>query len=101
MSYSLRYDRRLMQQLESLPGDLRAVARRLIRAMGNDPRPAQAKELDDHPTYFRIWLPRNYRLVYQVLDDEQAVDLLYLGQKTPDLYQRLGLGRGAGDDPHG
>jgi hypothetical protein len=34
-----------------------------------------------------------YRLVWQVLDEEFIVDLLYVGPKLPDLYERLGLGR--------
>lgn len=93
MSYSLRFDRRFMRQLEEMPGDLRPVARRLVRSLAENPRPGQAKELDDHPGYFRVWLPRNHRLVYQIIDDEQVVDLLYLGLKTPDLYGKLGLGR--------
>lgn len=92
MSYQLRFDRQFMQRLEALPGDLRPVARRLIRSLADNPRPGQTKELDHHPGYFRIWLPRNHRLVYRIIDDEQVVDLLYLGPKTPDLYRQLGLG---------
>jgi len=41
----------------------------------------------------RLWLPRNYRLVWLILEDEQVIDLLYVGPKLPDLYERLGLGR--------
>lgn len=93
MSYRLRFDRMFMRRLESLPGDLRSIARRQIRALADTPRPTQAKELDDHPGYFRLWLPRNHRLVYQLLDEEQVVDLLYIGPKTPDLYAQLGFGR--------
>jgi hypothetical protein len=48
---------------------------------------------DEHPGYYRLWLPREHRLVWQVLDEEEIVDLLYVGPKSPDLYQRLGLER--------
>jgi hypothetical protein len=57
------------------------------------PRPTRAKELDEQPGYYRLWLPREHRLVWQVLDEEEIVDLLYVGPKSPDLYQRLGLER--------
>ena len=30
---------------------------------------------------------------YGQCENEQVVDLLYVGLKTPDLYERLGLGR--------
>ena len=93
MAYRLRYDRRLLRQLEDLPGDVRSMARRQISSLAKEPIPSGAKELDGHLTYYRIWLPRNHRLVYQVIDDEQVVDILYLGPKPPDLYEQLGLGR--------
>ncbi len=93
MVYHLRYDRRFMRQLESLPGDVRSVARQQIQALTGNPHPPRAKELDDHPGYLHLWLPRDYRLVWQALEDERVIDLLYVGPKLPDLYDRLGLGR--------
>ena len=93
MVYRLRYDRRFMRQLESLPGDVRSMARQQVKALTSNPRPSRAKELDEHPGYFRLWLPRDYRLVWQILEDETVVDLLYVGPKLPDLYEQLGLGR--------
>ena len=69
------------------------MARQIIAQLAENPYSSRAKELDDHPGYFRLWLPRDYRLVWNVLEDEQIVDLLYIGPKTPELYERLGLGR--------
>jgi mRNA-degrading endonuclease RelE of RelBE toxin-antitoxin system len=94
MGYHLRYDRRFMRLLEALPGDVRSMARQRVRSLANEPYPTGAKELDEHPGYYRLWLPHGCRLVYQVVDDEQIVDLLYVGPKSPDLYEKLGLGRG-------
>jgi mRNA-degrading endonuclease RelE of RelBE toxin-antitoxin system len=93
MPYRLRYDRRFMHQLGSLPGSVRNVARRQIRSLVDEPRQAQAKELDCHPSHYRLWIQRDYRLVYQVDDEAQVVDLLFIGPKSPDLYERLGLER--------
>ncbi len=86
MAYCLRYDRRFMHELQALPGDIRSVARQRVKALTEDPRPTRAKELNDHPGYYRLWLPRECRLVYRVIDAEQIVDLLYVGPKSPDLY---------------
>jgi mRNA-degrading endonuclease RelE of RelBE toxin-antitoxin system len=93
MTYRVRYDKRFMRQLEALPGDVRAVARRLVHSLTDNPRPSRAKELEGHSNHYRIWLPRDCRLVYGVLDEENLVDLLYVGPKHPDLYEKLGLGR--------
>lgn len=40
-----------------------------------------------------MWLLRNHRLIWQVLEEEQVVDLIYVGPKPPDLYEQLGLGK--------
>ncbi|NJN96330.1 MAG: hypothetical protein HC875_20545 [Anaerolineales bacterium] len=93
MSYRLRFDRRFMNHLEALPGDVRSMAWQQIKALADNPRPARAKELDEHPGYYRLWLPRDHRLVWQIIENEEVVDLLYIGPKLPDLYERLGLGR--------
>jgi mRNA-degrading endonuclease RelE of RelBE toxin-antitoxin system len=93
MGYRLRYDRRFMRLLEALPGDVRSVARRRVKALAHDPYPSGVKELDEHPGYYRLWLPRGCRLVYEVIEAERIIDLLYVGPKSPDLYEKLGLGR--------
>ena len=93
MAYRLRYDRYFWQRFDSLPGDVRGLARELIRQLTDDPHPPQAKELDEHPGFYRLWLPRQHRLVWKVLEAEGIVDLLYIGPKSQELYDRLGLGR--------
>lgn len=93
MTYRLCYDRLVRGQLRALPGDVRSVALKQLDALLRESRPPQAKELDDYPSHYRIWLPRNHRLVYQVLEDEQVIDLLYVGPKVSGFYAKLGLGR--------
>jgi mRNA-degrading endonuclease RelE of RelBE toxin-antitoxin system len=91
--YRLRFDRAILRQLDALPPDVRAVARRRVAQLAERPRPPDATELAAHPTYYRVWLPRGHRLVYRVMEDEEIVLLLYLGPKKPGLYEQLGLGR--------
>jgi mRNA-degrading endonuclease RelE of RelBE toxin-antitoxin system len=91
--YRLRFDRSFRQQLDTLPGDIRAIARRRISRLTVQPIPPEAVDLAGHPSYFRMWLPRGHRLVYRIVADDGVVVLLYLGPKTPDLYDRAGLGR--------
>jgi mRNA-degrading endonuclease RelE of RelBE toxin-antitoxin system len=93
VSYQLRYNRQFMQQLHRLPADIRSIAQRTVSLLAREQYPPRAKELTNHPSYYRLWLPRNHRLVYQIIVDEQVVHLLYVGPKLPDLYEQLGLGR--------
>jgi len=93
MKYRLGKSRRFLKQLKALPADIRVSVLKTIDEILETPRLRGAKELDDNPNCYRIWLQRNYRLVWQIFEDEGVVDILYLGPKTDDLYERLGLGR--------
>ena len=93
MAYRITFSREIRRQIESLPGHIKALAKQEIASLGDNPRPLQCKELTGHPTYFRLWLGRDYRLVWHVADDEQMIEIAYVGSKTPDLYGRLGLAR--------
>ena len=93
MPYRITYSKAIRQQLASLPGHIKAMARQRIAALSDDPRPPRSKELAGHPGYYRLWIGPDYRLVWYVMDDEQIVEVEYVGPKPPDLYERLGLGR--------
>ena len=93
MAYRITFSREIRRQIESLPGHIKALAKQEIASLGDNPRPPQSKELTGHPAYFRLWLGRDYRLVWRVSDDEQMIEIEYVGSKTPDLYARLGLAR--------
>lgn len=93
MAYRLRFDQQFRRNLDALPSDIRPIARQAVAQLVMNPYSSRAKELGDHPGHYRMWLPRDHRLVWNVLEDEQIVDLLYVGPKSQDLYDRLGLGR--------
>lgn len=93
MAYRIAFSKEVRRQIGALPGHIKALAKREIAGLSDNPRPPHGKELTGHPNYFRLWLGREYRLVWHVLDDEQMVEIEYVGHKSPDLYERLGLGR--------
>ena len=93
MSYDVRFSKQIQRQIGRLPGNVRSLARRRILDLRTQPRPTDAKELEGHPSFFRIWLDVDFRLVWQVDDDLRLVDIFYVGPKSDDLYAELGLGR--------
>jgi mRNA-degrading endonuclease RelE of RelBE toxin-antitoxin system len=93
MAYRIAFSREVRRQIEGLPGHIKTLAKQEIASLSEDPRPPQSKELTGHPAYFRLWLGRDYRLVWHVLDDARMVELEYVGHKTSDLYDHLGLAR--------
>jgi mRNA-degrading endonuclease RelE of RelBE toxin-antitoxin system len=93
MSYQVRLSKAVRRRLNDLPGNIRNIARQRIIALAEQPRPHDAKELEGHSGYYRVWLGANYRLAWQIIEAAEMVDILYVGLKLPDLYRGLGLPR--------
>ncbi len=93
MSYKIIFTRAIRRQIAKLPGHIKAIAKRRIAGLSDEPRPPRSKELEGRPGYYRLWLGTRYRLVWHVLDEEQMVEIEYVGPKSPDLYDWLGLSR--------
>ena len=83
----------IKKQLQNLPGNIKAVARQQIAALVADPRPPRSKELDGHSGHFRLHIATKYRLVWLILEEDQIIEIEYVGPKSPDLYETLGLTR--------
>lgn len=93
MAYEIVFDKAIRNQIRRLPGYVKAIAKQRIAMLSDDPRPPKSRELTGHPDYYRMWLDANYRLVWHVFDDEGVLEIEYVGPKTPELYEYLGLGR--------
>lgn len=93
MSYSVRFSKQVQREIARLPGHVRNQAKQRILELRSLPRPSDAKELDGHPGFYRVWLDDDFRLVWHVADDVRIVDIYYVGPKSDDLYRRLGLQR--------
>ena len=91
MQYGVRLSRQTQRQIARLPGNVRNQVKRRILALRTQPRPTDAKELIGHPDFYRVWLDSDFRLVWQVDDDAQLVDIFYVGPKSDEMYERLGL----------
>ncbi len=93
MAYRIAFSPAVRRQIGNLPGHINAIAKQEIANLSDDPRPTRSKELAGHPTYYRMWLGADYRLVWHVVEDERLVEIEYVGFKVPALYEELGLGR--------
>ena len=72
MSYRLDVTRDARGEIKALPGYVRAQARKLIQALGFDPRPPRAKELRGKPNVYRIWLAGRWRIAYAIHDEDRS-----------------------------
>jgi len=92
VTYRVKLSKAIQRQMQALPGNIRPLARKQIFALAEDPRPVDSKELEGHPDYYRIWVSGRFRIVWQIIEDAQLIDILYVGPKLPNLYEQLGLG---------
>ena len=98
MAYEITFTKAVREQIQQLPGNVKAVAKRRIAELSSNPRLPRSKELDGHPNYYRLWLNNRYRLVWHIMDADKVVEIEYVGPKTPDLYAYLGLARPSDTD---
>ena len=89
MPYKIRITGDAEHDVRNLPGNVRQRARRVIKSLADDPRPAGARELRGRPGYYRLWLDR-WRVIYRIYDDDQVVLVLRVRRKTgPETYHEM------------
>ncbi|MCG2767141.1 MAG: type II toxin-antitoxin system RelE/ParE family toxin [Anaerolineae bacterium] len=89
MTYRLRITETAKQELRRLPGYVRQRARHIVKALADDPRPSEAKELRDMPGRYRIRLVK-WRVIYRVDDENQVVLVLRVRRKIgPETYKGI------------
>src|SRR6266536_812997 len=93
MMYRIVITSDIKRQLQMLPGHVKPIARQRIAELSANPRPPRSKELAGHSGHYRLHIATSYRFVWPVNDDDRYVEIEYVGPKTPDLYDTLGLAR--------
>lgn len=89
MRYRIRFDEEAQRASRHLPGHVRQRIARLIESLAGDPRPSEARELREHPGYYRVRLD-DWRVVYRVDDDVLMVLVVRVGRKHgPEFYEEL------------
>jgi len=90
VSYRVEIPPGVRKEIKTLPGHVRAQARQLIRALGENPRPSRAKELRGKPNIYRIWLAGRWRVAYEVDDEVRRIRILRVRRKERIDYESLG-----------
>ena len=89
MSYQIEISPEARQEILSLPGHVRAQARQLIKELGKNPFPLRAKELQNKPNIYRIWLAGIWRIAYEVNSDMKRIRILRVREKKHIDYESL------------
>jgi mRNA interferase RelE/StbE len=87
MSYQVIIPKPVQKQLDSLPDDVHDRAVKRIMALKENPRPRECVKLKGYENEYRIRIG-NYRLRYEVRDQESIVLLLHCKHRK-DVIRRL------------
>lgn len=88
-TYRVELTRNAAKEIKNLPDRERRRLVRLLENLASGPRPAGTEKLRENPSFYRLCLGRDYRLVYTV-DDKEKLVLIALVRNRKDAYRGLG-----------
>ena len=83
-NYTIILSKRAQKQLDKLPDNITEPIIEAITGLEDSPRPKGYKKLKGRDGY-RIKVG-NYRIIYDIFDDELLVDVIKLGHRK-DIYE--------------
>jgi mRNA interferase RelE/StbE len=87
--YQLLIDSEARKALKRLPGHIRQRIAQAIDGLKNNPRPPNAKALQDELTgYWRLRID-NYRVIYTIDDEIVVVEVVKVDQRDARTYTGL------------
>lgn len=90
MSYTVRYFAEAYKDLRTMPARYRQRALSLIAGLAQDPTPSRSKQLEDPLTHLRRLPLEQWRIIYQVQEEEKEVWIRRIKLKTgPETYAGL------------
>ena len=87
MNYQVKLRRAAQNQLDRLVGQDYQAVDRVISTLEKEPRPRGVKKLAESS----LWRVRvgQYRIVYNIDDEERLVIVVRVARRTEDTYKRL------------
>lgn len=84
---TLRIKTSARKDLLKLPDAILLKAFRLILQIKENPYPRGFKKVRGQKDKLRIWIDRNYRILYEVDSDVELIDIVYVGLKNESTYR--------------
>jgi mRNA-degrading endonuclease RelE of RelBE toxin-antitoxin system len=89
VSYQIEFIAESLAEAKKLPAYVRPQVLRSIQDLAQNPRPARARELRDKPGIYRIWVATEWRIVYEIDDDEQIIVIRRIRRKDQIDYDNI------------
>lgn len=87
--YRVIIPRRVRKQLDRLPTSALKQVDRAITKIRDDPRHRGTKKLSGKEKIYRVWAGRDYRVIYQIRQDELVILLVKVAKRDEDTYRGI------------
>lgn len=84
---TLRLKTSARKDLLKLPDAILLKAFRVILQIKDEPYPRGFKKVRGQKDRLRIWIDRNYRILYEVDSDDEVIDIVHVGLKNEGTYR--------------
>ncbi len=75
------------KELMDLPDHILVKAFKTILDLGENPRPRGYDKVEGRPGVFRVWIDRDYRVLYEIDQDEDKLRVIGVGIKSKQTYK--------------
>jgi mRNA interferase RelE/StbE len=86
VAYKVLLSRRVPKDLDAIPRQDYKRIYSVLRALGEEPRPAGCVKLDDHVYRVRVG---HYRIIYSILDDDRTLLITKVARRSESTYRDL------------
>lgn len=84
---TLRIKSSARKDLLKLPDAILLKAFHVILQIKDNPYPRGFKKVRGQKDRLRVWIDRNYRILYEVDSDTDMIDVVYVGIKDESTYR--------------
>ena len=75
------------KELMDLPDHILVKAFKTILDLAENPRPRGYDKVEGRPGVFRVWIDRDYRILYEIDTPEDKLRIIGVGIKSKQLYK--------------
>ena len=88
MKYEVFVDERIEGKLVRFPHNVARSIDKALLALRDDPRPRGCRKIRGTKDCWRITVRKDYRILYRVDDEANAIEVYEIARKEKDTYQR-------------
>lgn len=75
------------KELVKLPDNILIKTFTTILSLGDNPHPRGYDKVEGKENQLRVWIDRNYRILYEIVPEKDRLDIVAIRQKSEKTYK--------------